>query len=79
MHFPRESSPGLGSTTSHCPVVAGQSIVPRYNIPSQRDIISALYILPVRRDLLSQAGGSIFHLQPELWKLWACSLRRPSS
>ncbi len=35
--------------------------------------------LPVRRDLLSQAGGSIFHPQPELWKLWAWPLRGPSS
>ncbi len=24
-----------GSTTSHCPAVAGQNMVPRYNIPSQ--------------------------------------------
>ncbi len=35
--------------------------------------------LPIRRDLLSQAGGSIFHLQPELWKLWAWPLRGLSS
>ncbi len=35
--------------------------------------------LPVRRDLLSQAGGSIFHPHPELWKLWAWPLRGPSS
>ncbi len=41
MHFPRapvipeESSLGLGSTNSHCPTVAGQSMVPRYNIPPQ--------------------------------------------
>ncbi len=27
--------------------------------------------LPIRRYLLSQAGGSIFHPHPELWKLWA--------
>ncbi len=33
---PGESSPGPGSTTSHCPAVAGQSMVPRYNIPSRR-------------------------------------------
>ncbi len=32
--------------------------------------------LPVRRDLLSQAAGSIFHTQP---KLWAWPLRGPSS
>ncbi len=47
------------------------------------DIISLLegppLELPVRRDLLSQAGDSIFHPQPELWKLWAWPLRGPSS
>ncbi len=31
---PGESSPGPGSTTSHCPAVAGQSMIPRFNIPS---------------------------------------------
>ncbi len=31
---PGDSSPGPGFTTSHCPT--GQSMVPRYNIPSQR-------------------------------------------
>ncbi|XP_077061833.1 uncharacterized protein LOC143714498 [Siphateles boraxobius] len=35
--------------------------------------------LPVRRDLLSQAGGTILHPRPELWKLWAWPLRGPSS
>ncbi len=33
---PGESSPGLGSTTSHCPTMAGQSMVPRFNIPSRQ-------------------------------------------
>ncbi len=33
---PGESSPGPGSTTSHCPTMAGQSMVPRFNIPSRR-------------------------------------------
>ncbi len=33
---PGESSPGPGSTTSHFPVVAGPSMVPRFNIPSRR-------------------------------------------
>ncbi len=33
---PGESSPGPGSTTSHCPTVAGQSMVPRFNIPSRQ-------------------------------------------
>ncbi len=69
---PGESSPGPGSTTSHCPAVAGRVWFP--------DIISLLdeppLELPVRRDLLSQAGGSIFHPQPELW---AWPLRGPSS
>ncbi len=32
---------------------------------------------PVRRDLLSQAGGSIFHPQPELLKQWAWPLKGP--
>ncbi len=30
-----ESSKGPGSTTSHCPAVAGQSMVPKFNIPSR--------------------------------------------
>ncbi len=46
------------------------------------DIISLLDMPPlelsIRKDLLSQAGGSIFHPQPELWKLWAWPLRGPS-
>ncbi len=33
---PGESSPGPGSTTSHCPVVVWQTMVPRFNIPSRR-------------------------------------------
>ncbi len=53
---PGESSPGPGSTTSHCPALA------RVWFP---DIISLLdgppLELPVRRDLLSQAWGSMFH------------------
>ncbi len=47
------------------------------------DLISLLdgppLVLPIRKDLLSQAGGSIFHPQPELWKLWVWPLRGPSS
>ncbi len=31
-----ESSPGPGSTTSHCPRLAGQSTVPRNNIPPRQ-------------------------------------------
>ncbi len=33
---PGESSPGPGSTTSHCPALAMKCMVPRYNIPSRR-------------------------------------------
>ncbi len=47
------------------------------------NLLSLLDVLPleltVRRDLLSQAGGSIFHPHPELWKLWASPLKGPSS
>lgn len=43
------------------------------------DIIALLagppWQIPLRRDLLSQAGGTIFHPQPELWKLWVWPLR----
>ncbi len=28
--------------------------------------------IPIRRDLLSQLQGKIWHPQPELWKLWVC-------
>ena len=35
--------------------------------------------IPIRRDLLSQANGSILHPRPELWRLWAWPLRGPSS
>lgn len=34
---------------------------------------------PVRRGLLSQAGGTILHPRPELWKLWVWPLRVPNS
>ncbi len=70
-----ESSPGPGPTTSYCPAVAGQSMVPK----SFSLLDGPPLELPVRRDLLSQAGGSIFHPHPELWKLWAWPLRGPSS
>ncbi len=35
--------------------------------------------LPIRSDLLSQAGGLTFHLHPELWKQWAWILKGPIS
>ncbi|XP_053092882.1 LOW QUALITY PROTEIN: uncharacterized protein LOC113526632 [Pangasianodon hypophthalmus] len=48
------------------------------------DLISLLdgspWEIPVRRDLLSQAGGDILHPRPELWKLWVWPLRgRPAT
>ncbi len=39
---PGESSPGPGSVTSHCLAVTGQSMVPRFNIPSRRASSGAL-------------------------------------
>ncbi len=43
------------------------------------DLISLLdgspWEIPIRRDLLSQAGGTLVHPQPELWKLWVWPLR----
>ncbi len=72
---PGESSPGPGLLLLIAPRWPGRVWFP--------DIISLLNgpprELPVRRDLLSQAGGSRFHPQPELWKLWAWPLRGPSS
>jgi len=31
----------------------------------------------IRRDLLSQVGGTILHPRPEIWKLWVWLLRGP--
>ncbi|XP_048054335.1 B-cell receptor CD22-like [Megalobrama amblycephala] len=46
------------------------------------DLVSLLHgspmELPLRQDLLSQAGGTIIHPRPELWKLWAWPLRGPA-
>ena len=43
------------------------------------DLISLLesppWQIPLRRDLLSQAGGTLFHPRPELWGLWVWPLR----
>ncbi len=72
---PAESSPRPGSTTSHCPAVAGQSMVPRYNIPSRRASSGA----PRQEGPSFPNVGLIFHHQLELWKLWAWPLRGPSS
>ncbi len=53
-----ESSPGPGPTTSYCPPWwPGRVCFP--NLFSLLD--GPPLELPVRRDLLSQAGGSIFH------------------
>ncbi len=70
-----ESSPGPGPTTSYCPAVAGQSMVPESIIPSQRASSGA----PCQEGPSVPSGGSIFHPHPELWKLWAWPLRGPSS
>ncbi len=70
-----ESSPGPSPTTSYCPAVAGQSMVPKSILPSRRASSGA----PRQEGPSVQAGGSIFHPHPELWKLWAWSLRGPSS
>ncbi len=35
--------------------------------------------IPIWRDLLSQAGGTIFHPRPELWKLWVWPMRGHTS
>jgi hypothetical protein len=47
------------------------------------DLISLLdgrpWRVPIRRDLLSQAGGTIVHPRPELWNLWVWPLRGHNS
>ncbi len=70
-----ESSPGPGPTTSYCPAVAGQSMVPKSILPSRRASSGA----PRQEGPSVPSGGSIFHSHPELWKLWALPLRGPSS
>ncbi len=54
---PGESLLGPGSTTSHCPAVAEQSKVPRYNIPSWRASSRA----PRQEGLSVPSRGLIFH------------------
>ena len=43
------------------------------------DIVALLdglpWQVPLKRDLLLQAGGTIFHPRPELWNLWVWPLR----
>ncbi|XP_027901587.1 uncharacterized protein LOC114162038 [Xiphophorus couchianus] len=58
-------------------------VAPRWPAKSwYAEIISLLVMkpwkLPARRDLLSQAGGEVFHPHPELWMLHAYLLRGPA-
>ncbi len=47
---------------------------------SQDKLLSLRVIyIPVRRYLISQVGGTIFHPRPELWKLWVSLLRGHNS
>ncbi len=70
-----ESTPRRCSPTVSSPVLAGRVWF--------SDLISLLddspWEVPIRRDLLSQAGGAILHPRPELWKLWVWPLRGHSS
>ncbi len=72
---PGESSPRPGSSTSNCPAVAGQSMVPRYYIPSRRASSGA----PRQKGPSVPSRRLDISPQPELWKLWAWPLRGPSS
>ncbi len=53
--------------------------IPRTGRPWFADLVGLLedspWEIPVWRDLLSQAGGTIFYPRPELWKLWVWPLR----
>ncbi len=59
------------STTSHCPTMARQSMVPRYNIPSRRASSGA----PCQEEPSVPSRELNISPQPELWKLWAWPLR----
>ncbi len=61
----RESAPGRGLSISSRPVLAGPSMVLGPDFSPQCLSIE----ISVRRDLLSQAEGMIFHTRPEFWKL----------
>ncbi len=65
----------LSSTTSHCPAVAGQSMVSRYNIPPRRASSGA----PCQEGPSVPSRGLDISPHPELWRLWAWPLRGPSS
>ncbi len=70
-----ESALGRGPAADNSPILAGPSMV--------LDLISLLdgspWEIPVRRNLLSQAEGTLVHPRPELWKLWVWPLRGHSS
>ncbi|KAI2646187.1 ORF V: Enzymatic polyprotein [Labeo rohita] len=77
-----ESALGRHLATAGSPVLAGPSMVLGPDFPPRRLSVE----IPVRRDLLSQAGGTILHPRSELWKLWVWKppvsqprLLRPSS
>ncbi len=59
---PIASVPGWGQCTSGITVLAGPSLVLGHGF------LGYQWEILVRRDLLSQAGGTIFHPRPELWK-----------
>ncbi len=72
---PEESSLGPGFTTSHCPVVARQSMVPRYNIPSRWASSGA----PHQEGPSVPSRGLDISPPTRTVKLWAWPLRRPRS
>ncbi len=51
---------------SHSPILALPDLVLGANSP----LVSAIWEIQIRWDLLSQLQGRIWHPQPELWKLW---------
>ncbi|GAA6064854.1 uncharacterized protein LOC113526632, partial [Tachysurus ichikawai] len=59
-------------------------VAPRWpGKPWFADLVSLLegppWEIPPRRDLLSQAGGTLVHPRPQLWRLWLWPLRGRSS
>ncbi len=66
-----ESAPGRSSAAISSPVLAGPSMVLGSDFPPRR----SPWEIPVRRDLLSQAGCTLVHPHPELWRLWVWPLR----
>jgi len=47
---------------------------PKYGSRTLKVLESPPWQVPIRRDLLSQAGGTIFYPRPELWRLWVWPL-----